>query len=254
MFVAADVHYLPSGGAWAAAVVAADRAFSRLTGDRIAVVPDVAPYQPGQFYLRDLPPLRAVLGGLPGLSLLVVDGYADLNPNEPARPGRSGPRGVRRPGDRRGQERLPRPPPMPSRSCAGPQPGRCTSPPPGCPAPTPPTSSGTWPVGTGCPTPCAGPTPWPATACPSRRDTEPTAPNTALTAADQCVVGAAATAQTRAVSVELMHSISQCFGGWVSCAQRISRDVVVIRALIVDVLRGSQWAGRPTGEASVRGD
>ena len=44
MFVAADVHHLPSGGARAAAVVAADPAFSRLAGDRTAVVTDVAPY------------------------------------------------------------------------------------------------------------------------------------------------------------------------------------------------------------------
>jgi deoxyribonuclease V len=85
VFVAADVHYLPCGGARAAAVVAADPAFSRLAGDRIAVVADVAPYQPGQFYLRELPPLRAVLGGVIGLSLLVVDGYADLDPD--GRPG-----------------------------------------------------------------------------------------------------------------------------------------------------------------------
>ena len=81
VFVAADVHYLPSGGARAAAVVAADPAFSRLAGERTAVVADVAPYQPGQFYLRELPPLRAVLDGLSGLSLLVVDGYADLDPD-----------------------------------------------------------------------------------------------------------------------------------------------------------------------------
>jgi deoxyribonuclease V len=84
-FVAVDVHYLPAGGARAAAVVAADAAFSRLTGDRIAVVPDVAPYQPGQFYLRELPPLRAVLDGVPDLDLLVIDGYADLDPE--GRPG-----------------------------------------------------------------------------------------------------------------------------------------------------------------------
>jgi len=49
------------------------------------VVADVAPYQPGQFYLRELPPLRAVLDGLSGLSLLVIDGYADLDPD--GRPG-----------------------------------------------------------------------------------------------------------------------------------------------------------------------
>ena len=72
--MATDVHYLPAGGARAAAVVAADAAFSRLAGDRVAVVPDVAPYQPGQFYLRELPPLRAALDGLAGLRLLLIDG------------------------------------------------------------------------------------------------------------------------------------------------------------------------------------
>ena len=79
------MHYLPSGGARAAVVVAADAAFSRLTGARVAVVPEVAPYQPGQFYLRELPPLRAALDGVGGLSLLVIDGYADLDPG--GRPG-----------------------------------------------------------------------------------------------------------------------------------------------------------------------
>ena len=85
MFVAADVHYLASGGARAAAVLAADAAFSRLAGDRVAVVPDVEPYRPGQFYLRELPPLRAALEGLTGMTLLVIDGYADLDPD--GRPG-----------------------------------------------------------------------------------------------------------------------------------------------------------------------
>ena len=64
VFVAADVHYLASGGARAAAVVAADAAFSRLAADRIALVPGAEPYQPGRFSLRELPPLHAVLDGL----------------------------------------------------------------------------------------------------------------------------------------------------------------------------------------------
>ncbi len=34
----------------------------------------------GEFYLRELPPMRAVLHGLSGLGLLVIDGYADLGP------------------------------------------------------------------------------------------------------------------------------------------------------------------------------
>ncbi|HEX3311149.1 MAG TPA: hypothetical protein VHS32_33275, partial [Streptosporangiaceae bacterium] len=53
---------------------------SRLVAERTELVPDVAPYRPGQFYLRELPPMRAVLDGLSEMALLVVDGYADLDP------------------------------------------------------------------------------------------------------------------------------------------------------------------------------
>ena len=42
--------------------------------------PRVAPYRPGEFYPRELPPLRAALADLDELGLLVVDGYADLDP------------------------------------------------------------------------------------------------------------------------------------------------------------------------------
>ena len=69
----------------AAAALAADTAFAHVLAERTAVVPRVAPYRPGEFYLRELPPLRAVLAGLGGLGLLVVDGYADLDPD--GRPG-----------------------------------------------------------------------------------------------------------------------------------------------------------------------
>jgi deoxyribonuclease V len=82
---AVDVHYLRTGGARAAAVMAADAAFAHVLAERTAVVPRVPPYRPGEFYLRELPPLRAVLQGLSGLSLLVVNGYADLDPS--GRPG-----------------------------------------------------------------------------------------------------------------------------------------------------------------------
>ena len=82
---AVDVHYLSTGGARAAAVLAADAAFAHVLGERTAVIPGVAPYRPGEFYRRELPPLRAVLAGVRGLGLLVVDGYADLDPG--GRPG-----------------------------------------------------------------------------------------------------------------------------------------------------------------------
>jgi deoxyribonuclease V len=76
---AVDVHYL-STGARAATVLAADTAFAHILAERTAEVPTALPYQPGQFYLRELPPLRAVLDDLSGLGLLVIDGYADLDP------------------------------------------------------------------------------------------------------------------------------------------------------------------------------
>ena len=85
MFVAADVHYLATGGARAAAVVATDAAFSRLAADRIALVPRAEPCQPGQFWRRELPPLRAALDGLDQMALLIIGGYADLDPD--GRPG-----------------------------------------------------------------------------------------------------------------------------------------------------------------------
>jgi deoxyribonuclease V len=82
---AVDVHYLRTGGARAAAVLAADAGFAHVLAERTSVVPRVPPYRPGEFYLRELPPLRAVLDDLSGLGLLVVDGYADLDPG--GRPG-----------------------------------------------------------------------------------------------------------------------------------------------------------------------
>jgi deoxyribonuclease V len=78
---AVDVHYLSTGGAQAAAVLAPDAAFAHVLAERTAVVARVPAYRPGEFYRRELPPLRAVLDHLSGLGLLVVDGYADLDPS-----------------------------------------------------------------------------------------------------------------------------------------------------------------------------
>jgi deoxyribonuclease V len=85
LVAAVDVHYPASGGARAAAVLAASPTFSPVLGERVVVVDEVLPYQPGAFYLRELPSLRAVLAGQDRLCLVVVDGYADLDPR--GRPG-----------------------------------------------------------------------------------------------------------------------------------------------------------------------
>ena len=80
MFAAVDVHYPPSGGARAALVAASDAAFSSITCEKTVFVAEVAAYQPGSFYKRELPPLRAVLTGVDDVGLLVIDGYVDLDP------------------------------------------------------------------------------------------------------------------------------------------------------------------------------
>ena len=82
---AVDVHYPASGGARAAAVLAAEASFSLVGDERVVAVGDVLPYQPGAFYLRELPALLALLAGRDELGLVVVDGYADLDSN--GRPG-----------------------------------------------------------------------------------------------------------------------------------------------------------------------
>ena len=85
MFAAADVHYLPSGGARAALVLAPDPTFSAIVSEKTVFIDHVARYQPGEFYRRELPPIRAVLGGVDDLGLLIIDGYVTLDPD--GRPG-----------------------------------------------------------------------------------------------------------------------------------------------------------------------
>ncbi|SMB94963.1 endonuclease V [Deinococcus hopiensis] len=55
---------------------------------RTARVSPVAPYEPGQFYRRELPCLLAVLSPLlPQLGTVVVDGHVWLSPGQPPAPG-----------------------------------------------------------------------------------------------------------------------------------------------------------------------
>lgn len=82
---AVDVHYPATGGAVAAAVIAADPKFAEITAEHVTELAEAAPYRPGHFADRELPALRAVLATMPPVGLLVVDGYVDLDPS--GRPG-----------------------------------------------------------------------------------------------------------------------------------------------------------------------
>lgn len=77
---AVDVHYDEHGQARAALVVCADLTFATVISEHVVIIPHVAAYEPGAFYKRELPCIRAVLALAPCLSLLVVDGYTTLDP------------------------------------------------------------------------------------------------------------------------------------------------------------------------------
>jgi len=84
-FAAVDVSYPPSGGAIAAAVVAADPRFAALVAENTVRLDSVLAYRPGAFFERELPAMTAVLAELGPIDLLIVDGYVDLDPD--GRPG-----------------------------------------------------------------------------------------------------------------------------------------------------------------------
>lgn len=79
-FGAADVQYADGGGARAALVVCGELTFSTVTCEFVADIAKTEPYEPGALFKRELPCLEAVLALAPPLQLLVVDGYATLDP------------------------------------------------------------------------------------------------------------------------------------------------------------------------------
>jgi deoxyribonuclease V len=79
-FGAVDVHYPAAGGAQAALVVAADRRFRHIVAEHVRSFPVAAAYEAGRFYLRELAPIRAVILDAEPLTLVVIDGYVDLDP------------------------------------------------------------------------------------------------------------------------------------------------------------------------------
>jgi deoxyribonuclease V len=84
-YAAVDVHYAGPAGARAALQSASDPRFAELASSTTILLAEAAPYRPGEFYLRELPPLRAVCRAAGPLALIVIDGYVDLDPD--GRPG-----------------------------------------------------------------------------------------------------------------------------------------------------------------------
>lgn len=82
---AVDVHYDGLGEATAALIVCGELTFSTVQSEYVADIPQTAPYEPGALFKRELPCIQAVMALGPRLQLLVIDGYATLDPS--GRPG-----------------------------------------------------------------------------------------------------------------------------------------------------------------------
>ncbi len=79
MIAAVDVCYGPRGAA-AAAVLFASWTDAAASDHRVVLLDEVAPYEPGAFYRRELPCLLAVLAAVPApIAVVVVDGYVWLS-------------------------------------------------------------------------------------------------------------------------------------------------------------------------------
>jgi len=84
----AAVHYPDDGGTRAGLVVAPDVSFAVTLEEQSVFVPFEAEYRPGEFFIRDVPAIRAVVASTAPLDLLVVDGYVQVDPD--GRPGLGG--------------------------------------------------------------------------------------------------------------------------------------------------------------------
>ena len=84
LLAALDVSYRGDGSAVSAAVLFAEWTDATPTAELTALVPSVAEYAPGRFFLRELPCLLAVIDRLDARPrAIVVDGYVFLGPERP---------------------------------------------------------------------------------------------------------------------------------------------------------------------------
>lgn len=80
MILITDVQYPPTGGGWAAGVSCLNWEDDVAAHEHTVFIKEVAEYQPGNFYLRELPCLVALIQAAPlPPSIVVVDGYVWIN-------------------------------------------------------------------------------------------------------------------------------------------------------------------------------
>jgi deoxyribonuclease V len=82
MIAAVDVHYQRTR-AVAAGIVFRDWLDENVVAEQVVSLPDIQPYQSGQFFIRELPCLLAVLRVLPPVQTVLIDGYVWLEENRP---------------------------------------------------------------------------------------------------------------------------------------------------------------------------
>ena len=78
MMACLDVDYREAA-AYAAGLAFHDWSDAAPATEKVIPVVGVHPYQPGQFFRRELPCLLAVLGELPPVAVVIVDGYVWLD-------------------------------------------------------------------------------------------------------------------------------------------------------------------------------
>ncbi len=78
MIACLDVDYREAA-AYAAGIAFHDWPDTAPAAEKVISVVGVEPYQPGQFFRRELPCLLAVLRELPPVAVVIVDGYVWLD-------------------------------------------------------------------------------------------------------------------------------------------------------------------------------
>jgi deoxyribonuclease V len=82
MIACVDVHYQHTR-AVAAGIAFRDWLDDSIVAERVVSLDDIQPYRSGQFFIRELPCLLAVLQVLPPVQIVLIDGYVWLDENRP---------------------------------------------------------------------------------------------------------------------------------------------------------------------------